>query len=1205
MSKLTDMIDSGIDKIEKANAWISKKIKKLAKFIRFFTTQVGFIVGLVILALFVIIIVAVFLKSAGHFWGMVTDPEYAGISTEGDYKYIVSSIGYAGYDSFITEKLWQEYMAYEYSVLMDVAEYLYQGQSEFDGKNQKGVSPKYLPYLPVKAEYDLSAMTHENWQKAVIEGQASARFGFTNVGDVGLGGSNGAGYEKLGGNTKVVSPVITYEFKTNPYDEGAGSLVPYVTVLKEALEYHYFTVGATGENGGREKYGTGEYSKNTENTGVTITEANIGDINLLEINNPLNINNLYLPKSSELGNKYIENSIESLNTESKDNWLVADSTFGQSLYYTNDYASVTYKMPLQTLVDRYLPKASVLTSWYLLKDTDAASDEMKGTTSNDGSTNQGQNDSSAFKVEDLMKDIKSIYNYHCWGKETISKENVDILQYNEDGTVKRDDEEKAIYEKGEKNYASTDNDTFIKFGQVGLETNRYGVFEFYDPKALGAAGPKCEDLSVTNAPDEATIPIVTNLFSDDAHFLETFELDIDFSFDYKYYYSVPGSRKSEFFTSQDYSSRVKVDESAGKVTIDGKRYTLDSSAPQNPQRIQGGYVVYYISGGGDNSKPGTSTGDFNAEYLKGDVSSGTLSGAIHDDAIKKAETDIQNNTAVQNAQKYAQGVGEEQLVNNEYLFPLMTSTNNTNSVTAKPLDYIAEYDHNIAFYNFTVTEGVMSADQLKSELSATILKAVKEQGEQDGTNLNKILEELAWGYAEEIAEAAEDTKTQLRPSGVPSSAKVTKIEVTDVTITVNGYSENPYYKAVSEYGAPQNAVYDIKEETIALKMDIPQKRVAAMLVTEVETWAKSATYDNDITQNSFDCDDYRYVIPHSFFGFGLRYFNINENPTYRVNMYDKYFSSPEKNKEAAIKEADVLAMLMKWEEYGNAGNETAYASMRDLYKLIMYIKENDGILDTAYSYLYLPDSIWDFREGITQEAWWTERLASDLYGDDALTIEDQKRIIVRKNEMSWQIVDYEEYDECKNGDVSRAYALFPFGSSFTRAYYMENAIEKGKFIDGNYKDGHAGADWYSRRHIKEIIKDGQSGNPTIYGNIYDYELKRRTLQNIMQEDGFGSALINKAISFLDGGDTTSVSYQKAKADLDEDLNQEKLYGPIVSVAAGVVTKASYNCYGGFSVHVMHTSGDGVTKIETSYAHMRRWPEVQVGDIVGPGTILRI
>lgn len=91
------------------------------------------------------------------------------------------------------------------------------------------------------------------------------------------------------------------------------------------------------------------------------------------------------------------------------------------------------------------------------------------------------------------------------------------------------------------------------------------------------------------------------------------------------------------------------------------------------------------------------------------------------------------------------------------------------------------------------------------------------------------------------------------------------------------------------------------------------------------------------------------------------------------------------------------------------------------------------------------------------------------------------------------------------------------------------------------------------------------------------------------------------------GDSTSESYarsaySKAKGELDAELMKQSINNPIVAVAAGVVTNAGYNCRAGFMVTIDHTS-EQTGKVQTVYCHLRRWPEVQVGDVVGPGTLI--
>ena len=211
-----------------------------------------------------------------------------------------------------------------------------------------------------------------------------------------------------------------------------------------------------------------------------------------------------------------------------------------------------------------------------------------------------------------------------------------------------------------------------------------------------------------------------------------------------------------------------------------------------------------------------------------------------------------------------------------------------------------------------------------------------------------------------------------------------KLEPTVVDKTA--YNNGFVFTALSDQpGDPENkALYDIDEYVIAMTMMVPQKRVATMIITDVESWAKSAKYDIQITNNVFDYTNYRYVVPHSYYSFGVRKFNINEVASYRADYYKEYFSKVADPTHVGIKEADVMTMMLNWEEYARSGNETAYAFMRDLYKLVIYIRERFSgdeaqILDTAYTYLYIPDTIWEFREGVTQEAFWTERLAAEVW----------------------------------------------------------------------------------------------------------------------------------------------------------------------------------------------------------------------------------
>lgn len=1224
--------------VKKVFNGIRKTIKKIANFTKFMLTAVGQVVAILVGIVIIIVLVMVGIRTVHHKLAKWFNADYGGIAAEGDYDVLVGSLSSAGYDSFITEQNWQDFNAYEYSVLIDVAEYLYQGQKEYLAGNAdsydvidarttpaasgrgpvKAASPKYLPYLPVSVEYDITKLTYENWVKNVLEGQVSARFGLSNPGDIGL---DGTGYTANGGDLNCVPPVITYEYRANPYQDGAGSLVPYITVLREQFKYRYYTVGAAGDaqqvgaggsatNGKRSNYeGSGKYATNEGNSGVNITAENIGDINLMEYNSLLNIYNNYLPKNTNVSNDVMRVQLDNagnaipfseqlVNYSDSANWPVADDKFEQQLYYTDSYGSTAYKFPLQQLIDRYLPKASMLTAWYTIKD------------GNSDETSQNY----AFAVKEMMKDIKMIYNYYCLDKESMASETVSSVQYDEDGKIIRDDDNKAIMEDVDKKYASTNEETFIKFGQAGLQANRFSVFELYSANGLTSKGesvPQCTNPNVTLTDVEEVVPVVNDLLSDNAEFLQKFKLkvvfDYEFSYDYNTTITVPPSdddqdndgKSFKLFVSTEDSDKVEVVKNklyikeTYKGIRKGKFYDIVNASVKS-SGIQ--YELIKSKTGGSitvtNTETGSGISDFEVEYKPSDVketgSRETISDYLFYEAIKTAEGSLQENEAVKNAQKYAMEKHEKQLVNYEYLFPKPGTVEydpKTGEVKCKPVDFFEGYHQKFPFYNFSVA-GEDEANK------GTIRNALSDEIESASKALTSIEE-----FQELLREAATASPNAPNQSNLVSSSRDVvpgSFSVSISNIRIVGYSDDgkPEYKKAKDM--EERAVFDITEETITLTMNVPQKRMSVMLVTNVDTWAKHVTYTNKIVQNPFVPDNYRFVMPHSYFSFGVKIFHITENAKYRYDLYSKYFSKVG-NSEPAIKEADIMTMLMSWEKYAE-GNETAYAFMRDLYKLVMCIRKNGRILDTAYSYLYLSDSIWDFDEGITQMKFWTERLAAEP-SEDSLSQEEQKRMKVKKDEIYWQVVDYEHYDECKNPDgTTKVYALFPHGNPYVRSYFMMEAIEKGRFNDGGFKNGHGGADWSARSITKSIMKQADG----VAAQVYDYALQQLEMQKQINGGRMKTSIIDKVFNT---GDTAGVEYGSAKEKLDSELKDYSIYSPIVSIAPGIVMKAEYNCYGGFCVTVRHTSGDGATPVQSSYVHMKRWPNVQAGDIIGAGTIV--
>ena len=1204
-----------IDSAKNVVSGFRKFIKRIGRFIKFVCSKVGFVISCIILVVILSIILALLFRTVEHAFGMLFNPDYAGISTDYDYKYISSSISNANYDSLISDKNYQEYMAYEYAMLMDVAEFLYKGQNELDYSKSENAghyktvkksgdeiledrkSPDYMPYLKVQAEYNLDKMTHKQWQYAIIAGQISERYGLQSIKELAdAKGANGealatadeikgltTGHDVYGGNKNVVPPILTYEFHTNQYDSDKGSLVPYITVIKEDREYDYYTVRGVGENGGRNKYDPnkgGAYAQNPVNKdGVIIDESNIDDINLMTTYKDYNVHNYYLgsaPDTNEApsGPGYKNSSANSQKgstIDAKDNWPTSDNDPKNSLFYTGFAQKQTYKIPLQTLIDRYLPKAALLASWHFAKDNDYADKEITtGHGEIDAKSKLLASSEGIFDVTELIKDIKEIYNYYCLNGEiknngktltindsALQSESVPSLTYDAYGSVVRNESGEAV-EGGQatrhyENDKSGNNITFLRFGQAGLETNRFGIYKFYVPGETVAGGPQ-GDKDVTHAEDDATVPIISDLISRSGEFLDTMHFHVT------YYFMVEDGKNPD--------GTIKYRYEYGRSDKD---YIKDGAESRT--------VEDYINGAVELDSDGNVTlSQHTAEDLKKRSSNADFSQFILHEVIKPAEVRYQSDPATLAAMTNPISNDKKKLVNNEYIYPEeIYIPDGTDIIKAKRIEFVNlnDYDYDVAFYDFSFFENLGKGETL----------------------LTKQVRALCGEKEQEIIEHMD----------VPRGAIVDRF-----------WYDEPEYRQISSYPEPQNAIYAITEETIALTMDIQHRRSPIMAVTKAYTWAKEIDYDIKLVQNSFDPDNYKHVIPHSRFARGLVEIDIKENSKYRTELYGKYFSHPnnDESQPPALKENDVLNMMLNWEEAASKGLETGYVYIRDLYKMTMLLRENKKIHENAYDYMYVPEDIWGFNDGVTQSAFWTNILGSGVNNEDTLSYQELRTMKVKKPTLTWQQVNYDQYEEClKGGTTAAVYGLYPLGSEFVRAYYMQVALASGEFYDGNYTTGHRGADWAGRHKIINIaqvgenLKYGQESVKQSYeAKIYNYELKRRTLQRIMQLGLKEDYRIKVANSYLSGGGDSQAegyarsAYAMAKGELDAELMKQSVNNPIVATAAGRVLKAGYNYSSGFFVTIDHgAEQDG--KVLTMYCHMRRWPEVQVGDEVGPGTLL--
>ena len=730
-----------------------------------------------------------------------------------------------------------------------------------------------------------------------------------------------------------MSPYISYEFQMNDAEgDGSGAYVPYVTVQRLTNEFMYYAAGIEGN-------GTDPNSG-----GVLINEANIKDLYLLEANVKLNMRNSCLPTSTYAAKKLL-GIIASGSVNALDNstYLLPDIPYEQDLYHTDGPSYTTYKFPLKLYIDRFLPKASLLSTWYYTKDGDLAEDPAIDKESDVLTSGE-------FNINGLMNDIKGIYNYYCLEGESTTSEQVDAVTYDNDGVVRRDPSTgEPLLESKTIEYATTDESTFIYFGQAVVESNKFGVFEKYVPTGPSAKTPYG---TVTSHDDKTIVPIVQSLLFEDATFLDNFVMS--FTIEYKRDEWVPWKSSMRISERDWLDGAFNYDESTKIVKAsDSRRNWLNANGYDADTWIDGVKVEehkiingYHVLKGLIRLEEVTITKQEDVSYNIEQVSQDSATKKFYDEVIRNgAEKDIYNVLSeLVEAEKGGQGRPEQDFVNYEYIIQTIYMQNGEEYTFQIP--EVRDYEQEIAFYNFTILN---DPDALKAALNGCIDNAVAAFASSDPT-LGGLFDPYA---------------------GVPKDAR-------DVTVTYNGISDGPEYKTAKDYAAEGNVfgIYDIEEEKIAATLEIRQRKMPVMLITSGETWAKSMVYDNEIVNNPFVEYNYRYVVPHSYFSFGLRVFKIDEKPNYRVELYEKYFSKPQNDIEAAIKEADIITMIVRWEKLGEAGNDSAYVFIRDLYKLVMCIRDSGAILPTAYSELYVPETYWDFHEGVTQQAFWTERLVS-------------------------------------------------------------------------------------------------------------------------------------------------------------------------------------------------------------------------------------
>ena len=353
-------------------------------------------------------------------------------------------------------------------------------------------------------------------------------------------------------------------------------------------------------------------------------------------------------------------------------------------------------------------------------------------------------------------------------------------------------------------------------------------------------------------------------------------------------------------------------------------------------------------------------------------------------------------------------------------------------------------------------------------------------------------------------------------------------------------------------------------------LEIEHRRMPILLVKSAITWAREIEYSHEIQQSMFEESDASYIIPNSVSSMGIQSFVTREiRSEYRGKAYEETFGF--------LQEKDVISMLLTLETAAEKGNSDCYEYMRELYKLVRATQEYSQtskhlINPDTYTYVYLQDSILYYDDAQTQKIYWQE-LLGQRGSVDALTKEEIENMRSRDPVLKWQIVEYEKYPECNN----KVYALNPYGSAYVRAH-AQLAIDMGasNIVSGAYvPNSHEGADLYGRNRIDSMLnkKSVPNERKDITNKIYNYALKQLELT-------YGT--------------------NRAQYNLKQYLAEELSYMPIVAVAPGKVVGVNFNGRSGFCVTIAHNS-DG--SVRTLYCHLKRWPNVNVGDHVGAGTVI--
>ena len=212
---------------------------------------------------------------------------------------------------------------------------------------------------------------------------------------------------------------LFYKVSENGTMDNQQSLVPYLRIFRDARTNIYYLQTPSmweKDTNGKPIYRDADGKPAKAKSDVVEMGQRVKNEGE-EISNPFIREALGLDNIPYSGGYYINTD---LNGRNKDLWLhssepglsdyltvIRDYPHDDLFFEVRDAGSATYEIPFRVLIERFLPKAQLLSSWYMLKD----------------STDGG-------KVDQLLEEIKGIYNRACMSGEELITEDKSISLVN-------------------------------------------------------------------------------------------------------------------------------------------------------------------------------------------------------------------------------------------------------------------------------------------------------------------------------------------------------------------------------------------------------------------------------------------------------------------------------------------------------------------------------------------------------------------------------------------------------------------------------------------------------------------------------------------------------------------------------------------------------------------------------------------------------